>query len=87
MKACGEGIEGHLEKRMKELENFTETLPENEENVKLLEKFENTALEGKWLLNQLKGKRKAYQRQIEVEEKGKKKNRQMNVEEKEKQLK
>ena len=72
---------------MKELENFTETLPENEENVKLLEKYENTALEGKWLLNQLKGKRKAYQRQIEVEEKGKKKNRQINVEEKEKQLK
>ena len=55
MTVCGEVFEERLEKYMKELENFTETLPENEENKKLLGNNENTALEGKPLLNQLKG--------------------------------
>ena len=55
MTVCGEVFEERLEKYMKELENFTETLPENEENKKLLGNNENTAFEGKPLLNQLKG--------------------------------
>ena len=55
MTVCGEVFEERLEKYLKELENFTEMLPENEENKKLLENNENTALEGNPLLNQLKG--------------------------------
>ena len=79
---------------MKELENFTETLPENEENKKLLGNNENTALEGKPLLNQLKGtikvinvkqKLKEKKRDVKWKKKKMEKLHQMEVEEKEKQ--
>ena len=80
---CKESIEENLRTFHAELKAFFENLPENEENEKIVENYDNIALEGSRLLNQLKGIIKGHEQKLEAEER--EKQRQQESEEREKQ--
>ena len=80
---CKESIEENLRTFHAELKVFFENLPENEENEKIVENYDNIALEGSCLLNQLKGIIKGHQQKLEAEER--EKQRQQESEERDKQ--
>ena len=77
---CKESIEEKLENYNKQLSDFFDTLPENEENEKMIENYENVLLHGKGILNKLKGTIMGFQQRIETEEKDKQRKQQQEIE-------
>ena len=63
---CKENVERQLQKYCKEFERFEETLEENEENEKILVKYESVIIETSKLLNHLKGVIKGHQQMLEA---------------------